>query len=69
MFTPSRKCKETAGLELTTVQRVYWRAVQRRMILAQLEDIIENNLKVIRAKDIQVPYELAASLVRSDPGL
>ncbi len=63
-----RKCKETLGLELTKVQSVYWRAVQRRMILSQMEDIIDNNLKIIRTKNIHIPYELAAALIKCDPG-
>ena len=62
------KCKETTGLQLTRVQSVYWRAVQRRMVLGQLEEVIDHNLNVIHERDIRVPYELVASLVRCDPG-
>ena len=55
-------------LSLTSVQGVYWRAVQRRMVLSQLEDVIDYNLNSIHRRNIKVPFELAAALVKSDPG-
>ena len=63
-----RKVKETTGLQLTKVQEVYWRAVQRRMILSQLESLINDNLELIKQREIKVPYELAMSLMKCDPG-
>ena len=52
------------GLELTPVQGVYWRAVQRRMVLGQLEDLINENNGLFKT----IPYDLAVALVRHDPG-
>ena len=63
-----RKVKETTGLQLTKVQEVYWRAVQRRMILSQLESLINDHLELIKQREIKVPYELAMSLMKCDPG-
>ena len=56
------------GLELTKVQHVYWRAVQRRMLLGQLEDLINGNIETITAEQINLPYEIAVALVQHDPG-
>ncbi len=33
-----------------------------------MEDIIDNNLKIIRTENIHIPYELAAALIKCDPG-
>ena len=38
------------------------------MILSQLESLINDNLKLINQHKIKVPYELAMSLMKCDPG-
>ena len=63
-----RKVRETAGLELTEVQQIYWRAVQRRMILSRVETLIDDNLERINEEGIKFPYELKVSLVKGEKG-
>ena len=58
-----RKLQEFAGLKLTPVQEVYWRAVQRRMVMGQLENLAKNG-KIIN----YIPYELAEVLMSGDKG-
>ena len=54
---------ETTGLKLTRVQEIYWRSVQRRMVLGELEGLIKKNRRIE-----EIPYELVESLVKNDPG-
>lgn len=58
-----RKLQEFGGLKLTRVQEVYWRAVQRRMVMGQLENLARNG-KIID----YIPYELAEVLMSGDKG-
>ena len=58
-----RKLQEFSGLKLTHVQEVYWRAVQRRMVMGQLENLARNG-KIID----YIPYELAEVLMSGDKG-
>lgn len=55
---------EVVGLQLTPGQQIYWNAVQRRMILGMLEDTINGNTRLIHAKKVELPYNLACGLMR-----
>ena len=55
--------QEFAGFRLTSVQEVYWDAVQRRMVMGQLEYLVEKK----KVKD-HIPYELAVALMSGDEG-
>lgn len=57
------KLLEFTGFKLTFVQEVYWNAVQRRMVMGQLEYLVEKK----EIKD-RIPRELAVALMSGDEG-
>ena len=65
-----RKTLEVVGLRLTPVQHVYWKAVQRRMVLGQLQELVESvdrsdgDMSGLRP----IPPELLRALTKSDKG-
>lgn len=67
-----RKLQEVAGLRLTFVQEIYWRAVQRRMVMGQLEKFMENVIESHKYREnykYNIPYKLAVSLMSGDEGM
>ena len=72
-----RKVGETVGLQLTQVQEVYWRAAQRRMVMTQLEDMVnETHYRASGSVDNllaneeikELPFDLYKAMTSGDPG-
>ena len=65
-----RKTLEVVGLRLTPVQHVYWKAVQRRMVLGQLKGLVETEEGIDgEANGLPpIPRKLLLALTESDKG-